>query len=92
MEGEGVAIARLQEQLRALASDVAELVTEVEKARQRLHKLEGTTALFLNAQQDARRKEAEQYRKLGVRIQVLTVVVGLAAILAPIVSVILTGK
>ena len=65
---------------------------EVERSRVRLHKLEGISNSFLSWQQEARQGEKEQYRRLGFRIQVLTVVVGIAAVIAPIVSVLLVGR
>jgi len=40
----------------------------------------------MDTQQVNRQREAQQYRRLGVQIQVLTVVVALAAIVAPIVT------
>ena len=75
-----------------LREDAGEVKAELARARTRLHNLEGIAASFVDTQRVNRRLEAEQYKRLGMRIQVLTLVVGFAAVLAPIVTVILAGK
>ena len=91
-EPDGVKIARLQEQLQGLRDDVTELVAEGKRTRTRLHNLEGFAQAYLDTQTSARRSEQRQYRRLEVRVQVLTVAVGLAAVASPIIVAILTGK
>jgi hypothetical protein len=92
MPTEGERIATVETILLDIRGDVSELRQEATEARRRLHKLEGIAGSFVDMQNENRRKEAAQYQKLGLRIQVLTVVVGLAAILAPIATVLIVGK
>jgi hypothetical protein len=89
---EGERLATVEAILHDIRGDVLDLKQETTEARKRLHKVEGIAGAFMDTQQENRRKEAEQYRRLGLRISYLTVVVGAAAILAPIVLVLLTGK
>lgn len=91
-EADGVAIARLQEQVRGVRKDVAEIVAELGRARARLHNLEGITQAFVDAQKMNRRREEAQYRRVELRLQVLAVVVGLASVLGPVVTIIALGK
>lgn len=91
-EPDGVKIARLQEQLQGVRDDVSELVAEGKRTRTRLHNLEGFAAAYLDVQRENRRSEARQYRRLESRLQVLTVVIALAAVVVPIVVAIVTGK
>ena len=85
-------LATVEAVLLTVRDDVRDVKEEVERARSRLHKLEGISSSFLSWQQEARRSEKEQYRRLGLRIQWLTVTVGIAAVIAPIVSVLLIGR
>jgi len=85
-------LATVEAVLRELRDDVTELRDEGLRQRTRLHNLEGVAASFLDAQKENRRKEALQYQRLGLRIQVLTLVVGFAAVATPIVVVLLAGK
>lgn len=71
---------------------MGELVAEQQRHRTRLHNLEGICATFVDQQRENRRGEALQYRRLEVRMQVLTVAVAIGAILAPIIVAIVTGK
>jgi hypothetical protein len=71
---------------------MGELVAEQLRHRTRLHQLEGICATFVEQQLANRRGEQRQYRRLEVRMQVLTIVVAVAAILAPIVVAVATGK
>jgi hypothetical protein len=71
---------------------MTELVAEQLRHRTRLHNLEGICATFLDQQRENRRGEARQYRRLEVRMQVLTIAVAIGAIFAPIVVAVLTGK
>ena len=91
-EPDGVKIARLDERLAAMQQDMTELVAEQHRARTRLHNLEGFAQAYLDAQKAARRSEQRQYRRLEIRVSVLTLAVGFAAIASPIIVAILTGK
>lgn len=92
MRPDGERLATLEEQVRDFERDMGVVTTELGSHRRRLHDLEGIAGTFVNLQKEARRKEAEQYQRLGVRIQILSVVVALAAIVAPIITVIALGK
>jgi hypothetical protein len=85
-------LARLEEQIRGVREDITELVQEANKARTRLHHLEGITASFVDIQKENRRREAEQYQRLGVRIQLAGLFLVVASILSPILVVLLAGK
>ena len=76
----------MEERVEGVREDLAALLAEVQRNRKRLHDLEGIAQAFMDTQQVNRQREAQQYRRLGVQIQVLTVVVALAAIVAPIVT------
>ena len=85
-ESEGAHLARLEERVEGIRSDLGEINAELARTRKRLHDVEGVTQAFMDMQNVNRQKEARQYRRLGVQIQVLTIVVALAAIVAPIVT------
>lgn len=85
-------LARLEERIAGIQGDLHEIVAEGQRVRTRLHNLEGFTAAQLDAQRVNRRSEDRQYRRLELRIQVLTFVVGLVAIASPIATALLTGK
>jgi hypothetical protein len=78
--------------LREAHEDRAEIKVEAVRTRTRLHELEGSVGMLLDIQNQARREEARQYRHVEVRIQVLTVVIGLAAVVVPIALLLLSGK
>lgn len=84
MATEGERLATLEAVLREIRDDVDELRDEWQRARARLHNLEGISNTFLAWQKDAREKEAAQYRRLGLWIGVLSVVVALATIVEPL--------
>ena len=76
-------LATVEAVLLEVRSDVVEIKQETARARQRIHSLEGISSAFLSWQKEARAKEAAQYQRLGLRVQVLTAVVGIAAVLSP---------
>lgn len=89
---EGVTIGVLVERLEGVRKDVAELRREQREDHHRLRGVESSVKQMIDAQRDNRRGEERQYRRLELRVQVLTVAVGFAAILSPILVAILTGK
>lgn len=91
-DSEGARIAVLEERLSGVREDMSELVAEQLRHRTRLHQLEGICATFVDQQRQNRRGEALQYRRLEVRMQILTLVIALAAIATPIIVAIVTGK
>jgi hypothetical protein len=92
LAGNGVSIEVLAERVAGLRDDVTELVEEEKRARTRLHNLEGFAAAYLDVQRENRRSEAQQYRRLELRLQVLTVAIALVAIAVPILVAIVTGR
>lgn len=66
-----------------------ELVEEGKRTRTRLHNLEGFAQAYLDAQKANREAEKKQYRQLQLWVQVLTVMVGIATVVVPVVVVVL---
>ena len=89
---EGVSTGVLAERIQGLRRDVSELAEEQQRARVRLHNLEGFAAAYLDTQRENRRQEAQQYRRLELRLQLLTIAIAIAAIAAPIMVAIAIGK
>ena len=85
-------LATVESVLLDVRDDVRDIRGEIKLNRERIHRIEGVANTFLSWQQEAREGERKQYAKLGLRIQILTVMVGLAAVVAPIVAVLLIGK
>lgn len=92
MPSEGERLATLEEQVRDFERDMGVVTQELGSHRKRLHNLEGIAGAFVNTQKENRRKEEAQYRRLGTRIQVLTIVIAVAAIVVPVVTAIATGR
>lgn len=84
--------ARLDEQILGIRDDVTDLVTEMNRTRGRLHDLEGIAATFVEVQKVNRRREEEQYQKLGLRMQLGMLLLTLAAVLSPIIVLWVHGK
>ncbi len=74
-ERQGVDTAVLVERIEGIRSVVNELAAEQQRNRTRLHNLEGFAAAYLDTQRANRRSEDRQYRRLELRLQVLTVVI-----------------
>jgi hypothetical protein len=91
-DSEGAHIARLDERVEGVRQDLAEVVAEMAKTRKRLHDLEGIAQAFMDVQRDNRRKEADQYRKLVIWLQIVAVLVAIAAIIVPVVVLVTIGK
>jgi hypothetical protein len=89
---DGERLATVEAVLSELRDDVTELRKESLRSRTRLHNLEGVAGAFLDMQKQNRRREAEQYQRLGVRIQLAGLALTLAAILSPIIAVLLVGR
>jgi predicted nucleic acid-binding Zn-ribbon protein len=87
-----VSLDRIDERQREIRADIEEIRAEMSRTRTRLHNLEGFAAAYQDMQQMNRRAEERQYRRVEIRLQVLTIVLGLATILSPLVTVLLLGK
>jgi hypothetical protein len=85
-------LATVEAVLLDIRADVLDLKAEGARTRERLHSLEGTAAAFIHTQKENRRKEALQYQRLGVVVAVVGLLLTLAAVLSPIVVVLLAGK
>lgn len=92
MTADDAVLARIEERLAGIRGDVSELTAEMNRTRGRLHKLEGLSTLFMETMKENRRKEEAQYRRLGLRIQWAAIVLSLAAIIVPVVIVLLTRR
>jgi hypothetical protein len=91
-DSDAARIARLDERLEGVREDYYSLMAEVQANRKRIHNLEGLASTFVETQKINRRREEEQYRRLEVRIQFLGLVFAAAAILSPVLVVLLAGK
>ena len=89
---EGVSTDVLAERIDGLRDDVTAIVDEQRRTRDRLHNLEGFAAAYLSIQRENRRSEARQYQRLELRLQVLTIVVAIGAIIVPLLVAFATGK
>lgn len=89
---DGVSVDVLAERLAGTQREVSELSEEQQRMRVRLHNLEGFAAAYLDQQRENRRGEERQYRRLELRLELLAVVVALAAIVVPILVAVSTGK
>ena len=83
MPTEGERIARVEQQIIDLRGDIADRKNEEERTRKRLHDVEGVLGLLVDQQKQARAQEAAQYRRLEIRMQLLTLVIALAAFAEP---------
>lgn len=91
--GEGVTNDVLAERIEGVRREMADIAAEQQRARTRLHNLEGFAAAYLDTQRANRRSEDRQYRRLEIRLQVLTVAIAIAAVVVPIVvAIVHTGK
>jgi hypothetical protein len=85
-------LATVEAVLLDIRGDVLDLKAEATRTRNRLHSLEGTAAAFIQTQKENRRREAAQYQRLGIIVAVVGLFLTLAAVVSPIVVVVLTRK
>ncbi len=64
-------LATVETLLWEIRDDVTEVKQEAARTRDRLHKLEGVSALFVETQKENRRKEDAQYRRLTAHLQMM---------------------
>lgn len=83
MPTDGERLATVEAILQELRGDMSTFTEEQHRTRERLHKLEGITGLMVNAEKRQRETAAARQRRIEVRLQVLTVVVAVAALLGP---------
>ena len=77
-------IARLNAQVEGLYADVVELRSDRIDVGMRLRAVENSINVMLSAQETSRLREERQYRRLELRLQVLTVVLGAGAVVVPV--------
>src|SRR5207249_854920 len=82
IEGERLAV--IEQMIRDLREDIDAMKTEQVRTRDRLHKLEGTTAGLVQEARTRSVLQEESSRSVMVRLQVLTVVVAVAALGEPL--------
>ena len=88
MPGEPVErLARVEQQLGDLRREFDKRMRDADERSDRVRELEAAMKLLLQAQKVAREQEDRQYRRLELRIQILTLVVGFAAVVSPVVAV-----
>lgn len=83
MATEGERLATVEAVLHDLRGDVGELKDESKRTRGRLHDLEGVAATLVDQERVRIQVTRSQQESMKVRLQVLTVVVALAALLEP---------
>jgi hypothetical protein len=71
---------------------VHELAEEQRRTRERLHQVDGLTAMLVDEHKRRQGHEQRRQRRLEVRIQVLTAVVAIAALVEPFLYHVTTGK
>jgi hypothetical protein len=85
-------LAALSERIKQLRSDVSVLTAETTRTRRRLHNLEGFAQAYLDTQKANRRLEDKQYRRLETRLQITGVFLTIAAVLSPLLAVLIVGR
>ncbi len=71
MATEAERLATLEALLWEIRDDVTEVKQEAARTRDRRHKLEGVSALFVEPQKENRRKEDAQYKRLTSHLQMV---------------------
>ena len=82
-------LARVETLLADIRDDVSELREETQRTRQRLHNLEGIAAAVTATQKANRHAEEVQYQRLGRRVQLVGLLLALAAVISPLLTVFL---
>lgn len=72
---EGERIARMEGQIEDLRGDIQELRDAARADHHRLRAVEGAVQKLIDSQAQARQGEERQYKRLEMRIQILTLVV-----------------
>ena len=76
----------VEEQIRGLREDAGEIKTELGRTRDRLHTLEKTTASLVLEGRAKREADRSSQKRLEVRLQILTFVVGVVGIIVPLLT------
>lgn len=84
-------VAVLETKLDNLRGDVAELVSETQRTRRRLHDLEGVAAALVDVNKQRTRDEERRERKYTRRLNLLMVLAAFAAVASPVVVALIHG-
>lgn len=84
MPDERERIATLEQAIRDMRGDIADRKDEESRTRKRLHDIEGLLGMLVDQQKQNRRLEATQYRRVELRLQMLTLAVAVGAIVVPL--------
>lgn len=76
-------LTRLEDRVQAMRDDMADLKIETQRTRKRLHDLEGISSLLVEQEKVRREATHKQQEAFKLRLQVLTVVVAVAALAEP---------
>lgn len=87
-EAHGERLTRVEDRLDALRSHFDSHLREAKERSDRVREVEQAVLLLVEAQKEARRQEATQYRRLEVTIQRLAVAITFAGLVVAIVSVV----
>ena len=83
MATDDVRLTRLEDRLDGLREDMGELKHETLRTRKRLHDLEGLAGTLVDQEKVRRELTRKQQEAFKLRLQVLTVVVAVAALAEP---------
>ena len=85
MPTDGERLATVEQIARDVRDDISAWTMEQARTRNRLHEIETTVRGLVLANQIAAGDVVNRQRKLEIRVQVLTLVVGLAAVASPLI-------
>lgn len=89
MPTDGERLATLEQRVGDLARTIGEHIEKAERRSDRVRELEAALRAMMATMREARDGEKRQYQRIEIRIQWLTLVVGLAAVISPILAVVL---
>ena len=91
-EPDGVTLARLDERVKGLVADVAELSAEQQRSRSRLHQLEGVAGTLVDVNKERQLDERRREQRLSRRLSTLTVAIAGLALVEPFLYHLATGR
>lgn len=83
MPTDGERIATLEEAVRNVVRDVADLDAQTDRTRKRLHDLEGLTGALVEVNRQRELAATKRQRRTEIRVEILTVVVVVATFAEP---------
>lgn len=86
MATEGERIAIVEQIVRDTRDDIRAIEAEMKRTRERVHKLEGSTAGLLQLARERNVQQDHASKRVQLRLQVLTIVVAVAALGSPFVN------